>query len=100
MKCPTCHGTKHITTTVTFHGRPDVETMQLDCVVCDGTGKVTRAMAKALAAHNADWCRCKAPDPNAVQYYPDGAHPVRASITTPRTRVRRHPTNRVTHDTV
>lgn len=75
MKCPTCKGTKQITTTVTFHGSPDVETMQLDCVVCDGTGKVTRAMAKAIAAHNADWCRCKAPDPNAVQYYPDGAHP-------------------------
>jgi Fe2+ or Zn2+ uptake regulation protein len=75
VDCPTCHGAKFVTVTVSQYGTQGVEFVDIMCVVCNGTGKVVEAQADAIAAHLADWCQCDDAEREHVKFYGDGEHP-------------------------
>ena len=56
VKCPTCRGTKKVTSTIEtmFDDTPD-EVYQVECVTCDGTGEVSQELVDAM---NDFWCTC------------------------------------------
>ena len=58
-KCPTCHGTKVINTTVTTVGSKEPpEHYELECVVCDGKGWLTDEEKQANEDYENAWCKC------------------------------------------
>ena len=70
--CPVCAGAKEVTvevTTITPAGATE-SSMKMDCHICNGTGKVSAAKARAHARMQEVWCSCDGDTGDAV-YHPD-----------------------------
>lgn len=82
VTCPSCEGSKVITMTMgsvlknPIAGREESEpkSTTIKCVTCNGTGKVSPAMAQMLQEEMAMWCQCDNPSEQA-DFYDDGEHP-------------------------
>ena len=75
-KCPTCHGAKKQTLTVTVWrpgGDGPATKQEIPCVACDGTGVVSDARLEQVREHAKMWCRCD--EPTEPSFYDDGQHP-------------------------
>jgi hypothetical protein len=70
--CPTCKGSKEIEIIVHMDGKAD--TCKIDCVDCDGTGKVDDDGLLEIDFEKNMWCTCKKSDDNII-FYDDGEHP-------------------------
>ena len=69
--CPGCKGGK---INVTVHSMGQMTSVELDCIWCNGAGKVTDSRLQAYYDHKNMWCECKGDDLD-IQYYADGEHP-------------------------
>jgi len=72
VKCPRCHGKGKME--VTVHGS-DAGGFTMDCISCDGAGKVTKREAAAMEAEAALWCSCGNPSEETT-YVDDHESPV------------------------
>ena len=68
VTCTACEGKKKIK--VKFHEGSKVSYFEMECVTCNGTGKISEEQKKAEEEF---WCKCS--DGENVTYYPDGTHP-------------------------
>jgi len=66
--CPTCKGSGKMKLEV--HEAGKVTNMEIDCIDCDGTGKVTKAVAKSIQRSKDIWCKCGNPSSES-DYHPD-----------------------------
>jgi hypothetical protein len=75
VECTACkNGVQTITECFPFDDDREDEEFEIDCVVCDGVGRISEAEKKAIDEHQADWCKCKNID-GTVDFYDDGEHP-------------------------
>lgn len=71
--CPTCQGTKKQTLRVTEIAARSLtkkEPVEINCVICRGTGEVTQETVQALEDAKEMWCECKGNQ--GAHYIPDG----------------------------
>lgn len=68
--CPQCKGDKQITVTVSEFGKSGDHSFKMDCITCNGAGKVTAEQARAHKAMADAWCTCD--EPGDPDYHPDG----------------------------
>jgi hypothetical protein len=62
VTCPTCKGSKKVTTTIIHHGsKEEPQKMELGCVTCHEEGVVTEDYAKVFQEvwGEENWCSCK-----------------------------------------
>ena len=75
MNCPRCKGSGKMTLKVSTYGEDGSESIEINCVTCDGTGEVTSYQNELYKQEVAMWCRCGNPSGD-VDYYEDGQDPV------------------------
>jgi len=73
IPCPTCEGKKTLDIKAQVIGKLEPEPMvTIDCVTCNGTGKITEQAKQELDAWDAMWCKCDDPnDAEHVVYHSD-----------------------------
>jgi len=69
ITCTACKGSLKINVEVREFGAKKSRRVTLNCVTCDGTGKITREMQEVM---NNFWCRCE--EPGETHFYADGQH--------------------------
>lgn len=73
-ECPTCEGKGKMTITaktLTDDGWKDENPVDIDCVICDGGGTVTRAKLESIEHEKRIWCECGNPSED-VNFWDDG----------------------------
>jgi hypothetical protein len=72
ITCPTCKGSGKQTITVTYIGSDEASsTSEINCVDCEGVGKVDQETIEAIEYEKNMWCKCGNPSGDAT-YHPDG----------------------------
>ena len=69
--CPKCKGSGKLDVEVVEAGTSRM--IKLECVYCDGVGRLSDKALEALKAEDAMWCRCGRS--TAPTFYDDGQHP-------------------------
>lgn len=78
--CTACKGKKKVVVNSVSltHGKryaPITIPITMTCVICGGTGKLTKAQIEENKRAAEAWCQCDEPDMENARYWPDGAHP-------------------------
>lgn len=67
IECPKCHGTGSLKVTVHEAGKPAVW-VPLNCVYCDGRGRIDQPKLDEIKRGDAVWCRCGNPSGQFIHY--------------------------------
>jgi hypothetical protein len=70
--CPKCKEGK-TTLTISYFGSKESEKVEIDCVYCDGSGKITQETLSDINFEDDMWCTCDTD--HGTKYYSDGQHP-------------------------
>ena len=72
-KCIKCKGKGQATLNV-YSEEASPKSFEIDCVHCDGSGRMTNIEIKQTQWFDLQWCKCDF-TPNETRYYADGQHP-------------------------
>jgi hypothetical protein len=73
MKCSQCEDGQMEIKSSTF-GESTVSISHITCIICKGTGEMTKADHDRIEFENNMWCECDEPS-DYVDFYGDGEHP-------------------------
>ena len=72
ITCPECKGTGKIEITMSFYGSDEKPSVtKIDCVTCNGLGKLSKQEFKEFEEEKELWCSCGNPS-EQVKYWKDG----------------------------